>query len=94
MADAWSGVAGQNLLKQLGSGPGVQAVGPRHVMRVSVPDDRNVDMVGGTAAGQHGVQLLPGLFTGHHAMHGVGRNTLRGVHSRGVTQSCGGARRS
>ena len=55
-------------------------------MRVPVADHRNVEVVGGAAAGQHGVELLPGLLTGHHAMHGVGGDTLRGVHGGGVTQ--------
>ena len=55
-------------------------------VRVPVADHRNVDVVGAAAAGQHGVELLPGLLTGHHAMHGVGGHALRGVHSRGVTQ--------
>jgi hypothetical protein len=58
---------------------------------VSVADHRNVEVVGGAAAGQHGVELLPGFLTSHHAMHGVSCDTLRGVHSRGVTQFGGGA---
>jgi hypothetical protein len=35
------GVAGQDLLKQLGSGPGMQAPGLDHRMRVPVPDHRS-----------------------------------------------------
>ena len=43
----------------------------QHRMRVSVPDHRNVDVVGGAAACQHGVELLPGFLAGHQAVHGV-----------------------
>ena len=60
-------------------------------VRVSVADHRKVDVVGGAAAGQHGVELLPGLLTGHDAMHGVGGDTLRGVHGGGVTELRSGA---
>src|SRR3954447_9632887 len=64
----------------------MQGVGPYQKVRVPVPHYRQVDVVSAAAAGQHRVQLLPALLTGHHAMHGVGSNTLRGVHGRGVTQ--------
>jgi hypothetical protein len=55
-------------------------------MWIPVSDDRDIDVVGGVAAGEHGVQLLPGLSTGHHAMRGVGGDPLSGVHGGGVTQ--------
>jgi hypothetical protein len=55
-------------------------------MRVPVPDHRKVDVVAATAAGQHGVELLPGFLTAHDAMHGVGGDTLRSVHGAGVTE--------
>jgi hypothetical protein len=51
-----------------------------------VRDHRNVDVVDGAAAGQHGVELLSGLLTGHDAMHPVGSHALCGMHSRGVPQ--------
>jgi hypothetical protein len=59
-------------------------------VRVPVPHDGQVDVVGGAAAGEHGVELLPGLSTGDDAMHGVGGDPLRGVHGGGVTQFGGG----
>jgi len=43
-----------------------------HSVRVPVPDHRNVEGVGRTAAGDHGVELLPGLLTSDGAVHGVG----------------------
>ena len=36
-------------------------------MGVAVADDLQVEVVGAAAAGQHGVQLLPGLLPGHQA---------------------------
>ena len=85
------GVAGQDLLEQLGGGPRVDIVGLDHRVRVPVPDHREVDVVGAAAAGQHGVELLPGFLTGHDAMHGVGGDTLRGVHGGGVAELGGGS---
>ena len=55
-------------------------------MRVAVPDDLQVEVVGDPAAGQHGVQLLPGLRAGDQAVHGVGGDPLRAVHGGGVAQ--------
>ena len=55
-------------------------------MRVAVADDLQVEVVGVPAAGEHRVQLLPGLLPGSEAVHGVGGDALRGVdggwHSR------------
>jgi hypothetical protein len=65
---------------------GLEGLGPDEGVRVAVADHRKVDVVGAAAAGQHGVELLPELSTGHHPMHRVGRHALRGMHSRGVTQ--------
>ena len=57
-----------------------------HRVWVPVPDaDGQVDVVGGAAARQHGVQLLPGFFTGDDAMHGAG-DTLCGVHGGCATE--------
>ena len=47
-------------------------------------------MVGAAAAGQHRVQLLPGLLTGHQAVHGVGGDPLGGVDGGGVSEFGGG----
>jgi hypothetical protein len=58
--------------------------GPDEAVRVAVSDDVQVDVVGDAAAGQHGVQLLPGLLGSSQAMHGVGCDPLRDVHGGGV----------
>jgi hypothetical protein len=79
-------VAGQHMLEELGGTPRVDIVGIDHRVWVPVPDYRQVDVVGAAAAGDHGVQLLPGLFTGHNAVHGVGGDTLGDVHGGRVTE--------
>ena len=79
-------VAGQDLLEQLGRGGRVDRLGPDEAVRVAVPDDLQVEVVGDPASGQHGVQLLPGLLAGDQAVHGVGGDPLRGVHGGGVAQ--------
>ena len=79
-------VAGQDLLEQLGRGGRVDRLGPDEAVRVAVPDDLQVEVVGDPAPGQHGVQLLPGLLAGDQAVHGVGGDPLRGVHGGGVAQ--------
>ena len=79
-------VAGQDLLEQLGRGGRVDRLGPDEAVRVAVPDDLQVEVVGDPAPGQHGVQLLPGLLTGDQTVHGVGGDPLRGVHGGGVAQ--------
>ena len=61
-------------------------LGPDEAVRVAVPDDLQVEVVGDPAPGQHGVQLLPGLLAGGQAVHGVGGDPLRGVHGGGVAQ--------
>ncbi len=48
-------------------------------MGVAVADHLEVEVVGVPAAGQHGVQLLPGLLPGQQAVHGVGGDAL-GAH--------------
>ena len=59
-------------------------------MRVAVPHDLQVEVVRDPAAGQHGVELLPGLLTGGEAVHGVDRESLRGMHGGGVAKLGGG----
>jgi hypothetical protein len=51
----------------------------------------DVDVVGAAAAGHHGVELLPGFLAGDGAVHGVGGDTLCGVHGGGVSQLGSGA---
>jgi hypothetical protein len=47
---------------------------------VSVADHRQVEVICGTAAGQHGVELLPRLRAGSEAVHGLDGDALGGVH--------------
>ena len=56
-------------------------------MGVAVADDLEVEVVGVPAAGEHGVQLLPGLLPGQQAVHGVGGDALGAVDGGGVTES-------
>ena len=56
-------------------------------MRVAVADDLKVEVVGGPAAGEHGVQLLPGFLPGEQAVHGVGGDALGGVDGGGVAEA-------
>ena len=63
-------------------------------MGVAVADDLEVEVVGVPAAGEHGVQLLPGFLPGQQAVHGVGGDALGGVDGGGVTETGRGARRS
>ena len=60
-------------------------------MRVAVADDLEVEVVGVPAAGEHRVQLLPGLLPGDQAVHGVGGDALGGVDGGGVAESGRGA---
>jgi hypothetical protein len=46
-----------------------------------------VEVVGVPAAGEHGVQLLSGLLTGHQAVHGVGGDALRGMDGSGIAET-------
>jgi hypothetical protein len=46
---------------------------------VAVADDLEVEVVGVLAAGEHGVQLPPGLLPGQQAVHGVGGDALRSM---------------
>ena len=39
------------------------------------------------AAGEHGVQLLPGLLPGQQAVHGVGGDALGGVDGGGIAET-------
>ena len=56
-------------------------------MRVAVADDLQVEVIGGPSAGEHGVQLLPGLLSGGQAVHGVGGDALGGVDGGGVAEA-------
>ena len=56
-------------------------------MGVAVADDLEVEVVGVPAAGEHGVQLLPGLLPGQQAVHGVGGDALGGVDGGGIAET-------
>ena len=60
-------------------------------MRVAVADDLEVEVVGVPAAGEHRVELLPGLLPGDQAVHGVGGDALGGVDGGGVAELGRGA---
>ena len=60
-------------------------------MRVAVADDLEVEVVGVPAAGEHRVQLLPGLLPGQQAVHGVGGDALGGMDGGGVAETGRGA---
>jgi hypothetical protein len=57
---------------------------------VAVADDVQVEVIRDFSAGQHGVELLPGLFSGGEAVHGVYRESLGGVHGGGISELRGG----
>ena len=56
-------------------------------MRVAVADDLEVEVVGVPAAGEHGVQLLPGLLPSSEPVHGVRSDALAGVDGGGVAET-------
>ena len=56
-------------------------------MGVAVADDLEVEVVGVPAAGEHGVQLLPGLLPGQQAVHGVSGDALGGMDGAGIAET-------
>jgi hypothetical protein len=54
---------------------------------VAVADDLEVEMVGVPAAGQHGVQLLPGFLPREKAVRGVGGDALRSMDGAGIAET-------
>jgi hypothetical protein len=58
---------------------------------VAVADDLEVEVVGVPAAGEHRVQLLPGLLPRCEAVHGVGGDALGGMDGGGIAQTGRGA---
>ena len=64
VAEVGAVVAGEDLLQGLGWGAGCDGFGSDEGVRVAVADDLKVEVVGGPSAGEHGVQLLPGLLPG------------------------------
>ena len=79
-------VAGQDLFEQVDRGARPDGVGMDDAVRVPVADDLQIEMVGGSAAGQHRVQLLPRLGAGGQAVHGVGGDPLCAVHGGRIPQ--------
>jgi hypothetical protein len=66
---------------------GGDAVGSDEGVWVAVADDLQVEVVGGPAAGEHGVELLARLLVGEQAVHGVGDDALGGVDGGGVAET-------
>ena len=62
-------------------------VGSDEGVGVAVADDLEVEVVGMSAAGEHRVQLLPGLLPGQQAVHGVGGHALGAVDGAGVAEA-------
>jgi hypothetical protein len=80
-------VAGEDLFEQLGRGAGCDGVGSNEGVRVAVADDLQVQVIRGLSAGEHRVQLLPGLLSCGQAMHGVGGDALGAVDGGGVAKA-------
>jgi hypothetical protein len=80
-------VASECLSEQLGRGARRDAVGSDEGVWVAVADDLQVEVVGGPAAGEHGVELLARLLVGEQAVHGVGDDALGGVDGGGVAET-------
>jgi hypothetical protein len=55
VAEVGGFVAGQDLLQDLGGGAWSDGFGSDDGVRVAVADDLQIDVVGGTAAGEHRV---------------------------------------
>jgi len=72
-------VSGKYLLEELDGGGGVDGFGSDDRVRVAVVGDGQVEVVGGAAAGEDGVQLPPGAVAADQAMHGDGGHALGGV---------------
>ena len=56
-------------------------------MGVAVADDLEVEVVGLPAAGEHRVQLLPGLLPGQQAVHRVGGDALGRMDGGGIAKT-------
>jgi hypothetical protein len=69
-------VASKDLLQPLGRRTRGDGVGTDEGVGVAVADHLQVKVVGVPAAGEHGVQLLPGFPPGQQAVHRVGGDTL------------------
>jgi hypothetical protein len=54
---------------------------------VAVADHLEVEVVGVPAAGEHCVQLPPGLLPGQQAVHGVGGDALRSMDGGGIAET-------
>ena len=87
VAEVGAVVAGEDLLQDLGRRARCDGLGSDDGVRVAVADDLQVEVVGGPAAGEHGVQLLPGFLPGSEAVHGVGGDALGGMDGGGVAET-------
>ena len=84
-------IAGNDLLQRLSRRAGCDDFGPDDAVRVAVADDLEVEVVGVPAAGEHGVQLLPGFLPGQEAVHCVGGDALGGMDGGGIAETGRGA---
>jgi len=80
-------ISGDDLLERLGRRARGNGVGSDDGVGVAVADDLEVEVVGVPAAGEHGVQLLPGFPSGEQAVHGVSGDALGGVDGGGVAEA-------
>ena len=87
-------VAGEDLLQGLGRCAGCDGFGANECVQVAVADDLQVEVVGRSSAGEHGVQLLAGFLTSSESVHGVGGDALGSVDGGGIAEAGGGTRRS
>jgi hypothetical protein len=79
-------VASQNLFENVGRRGLSNGFRPNKAVRIAVPNSLHIEVVCDLAAGQHGVELLPGLRPGRETVHGGHRDPLRGMHRGGVAQ--------
>ncbi|WP_343834553.1 hypothetical protein [Micropruina glycogenica] len=79
-------VVGERPLQPLDSSEQVDRVGVCERVRVAVADDLEVEVVRPPSAGEHRVQLLPGLLAGRQSVHAVGGEPLGTVDRGGVAE--------
>jgi hypothetical protein len=60
----WSVVAGEDVLEGFSRCFGRDGFGTDDAVWVAVADDLEVEVIGTPAAGEHGVELLPGFLPG------------------------------
>jgi hypothetical protein len=86
---SWGGgfVTSEDLPQNLGWSAGCDGVGSDKGVRVAVADHLEVKVVGRSPAGEHRIQLLPGLLPGDQAVHRVGGEALGAVDRGGIAEA-------